>query len=74
MPTTHRYPIPYHNTVASALRSAAAARSEHETRLIQADPNWRDWVHMVAQQAGTKPSRWHLVVDESRKTAHSSPY
>ena len=40
--------------LASALRRAAAAHGEHETRTGQHDENWPDWyaAYMVAEQAG----------------------
>jgi hypothetical protein len=42
------------NDLASALRRAAAAHSEHEKRIGQADANWPDWYaeYMVREQAG----------------------
>jgi catechol 2,3-dioxygenase-like lactoylglutathione lyase family enzyme len=42
--------------LASALRRAAAAHSEHEKRIGKADPNWPDWyaAYMVAEEAGTE--------------------
>jgi catechol 2,3-dioxygenase-like lactoylglutathione lyase family enzyme len=42
--------------LASALRRAAAAHGEHETRIGQADEDWPDWyaAYMVAEQAGTE--------------------
>ena len=42
--------------LASALRRAAAAHGEHETRLGEADENWPDWyaAYMVAERAGTE--------------------
>jgi len=43
----------------SALRRAAAAHGEHETRTGQADENWPEWyaAYMVAEQAGTELPR-----------------
>jgi catechol 2,3-dioxygenase-like lactoylglutathione lyase family enzyme len=40
--------------LASALRRAEAAHSEHETRTGQADANWPEWyaAYMAAEQAG----------------------
>jgi catechol 2,3-dioxygenase-like lactoylglutathione lyase family enzyme len=40
--------------LASALRRAEAAHSDHEKRTGQADPNWPEWyaAYMVAEQAG----------------------
>jgi catechol 2,3-dioxygenase-like lactoylglutathione lyase family enzyme len=40
----------------SALRRAAAAHGEHETRTGEADENWPEWyaAYMVAEQAGTE--------------------
>jgi catechol 2,3-dioxygenase-like lactoylglutathione lyase family enzyme len=40
--------------LAAALRRAAAAHGEHETRIGQHDANWPDWyaAYMVAEQAG----------------------
>jgi catechol 2,3-dioxygenase-like lactoylglutathione lyase family enzyme len=40
--------------MASALRRAAAAHGQHETRTGQHDENWPDWyaAYMVAEQAG----------------------
>jgi len=40
--------------VANALRRAAAAHGEHETRTGEADANWPDWyaTYMVAEQTG----------------------
>ena len=42
--------------LASALRRAAAAHGEHETRIGQADEDWPDWyaAYMVSEQAGTE--------------------
>ena len=42
--------------VASALRRAAAAHGEHETRIGQEDPDWPSWYaeYMVREQAGTE--------------------
>jgi predicted enzyme related to lactoylglutathione lyase len=42
--------------LAAALRRAAAAHGEHETRIGQEDPDWPDWYaqYMVAESAGTK--------------------
>jgi catechol 2,3-dioxygenase-like lactoylglutathione lyase family enzyme len=42
--------------LASAMRRAAAAHGEHETRIGAADPNWPDWyaAYMVAEQFGTE--------------------
>jgi catechol 2,3-dioxygenase-like lactoylglutathione lyase family enzyme len=42
--------------VASALRRAAAAHGEHETRIGQEDPDWPAWYaeYMVREQAGTE--------------------
>ena len=42
--------------LASAMRRAAAAHSEHEKRNGQHDDNWPDWcaAYMAAEQAGTK--------------------
>jgi catechol 2,3-dioxygenase-like lactoylglutathione lyase family enzyme len=44
------------NDLASAMRRAAAAHSEHEKRNGQNDGKWPDWyaAYMVAEQAGTK--------------------
>jgi len=41
--------------LAGALRRAAAAHGEHETRIGAADPNWPDWyaTYMVAEAGGT---------------------
>ncbi|MEW2512695.1 VOC family protein [Streptomyces sp. NPDC046870] len=43
--------------LASALRRAAAAHDEHESRTGTEDPDWPDWYarYMVSQQAGTEP-------------------
>jgi len=40
--------------LAKALRRAAAAHGEHETRIGRADPDWPDWYaeYMVAERAG----------------------
>jgi catechol 2,3-dioxygenase-like lactoylglutathione lyase family enzyme len=40
--------------LASALRRAEAAHSEHEKRIGHADPNWPDWYssYIVAEQSG----------------------
>jgi catechol 2,3-dioxygenase-like lactoylglutathione lyase family enzyme len=40
--------------LASALRRAATAHGEHETRVGEADANWPDWyaAYMVAEQSG----------------------
>jgi catechol 2,3-dioxygenase-like lactoylglutathione lyase family enzyme len=42
--------------LATALRRAAAAHGEHETRTGKTDANWPDWyaAYMVAEQAGTE--------------------
>ncbi|MFF4034342.1 VOC family protein [Streptomyces sviceus] len=42
--------------LASALRRAAAAHGEHETRIGAEDRNWPDWYaqYMVREQAGTE--------------------
>ena len=42
------------NDLAQALRRAAAAHGEHETRTGEADANWPDWYaeYMVREQAG----------------------
>jgi catechol 2,3-dioxygenase-like lactoylglutathione lyase family enzyme len=42
--------------LAAALRRAAAAHGEHETRIGQEDPDWPDWYaqYMVAESAGTE--------------------
>ena len=42
--------------LASALRRAAAAHGEHETRTGERDENWPDWyaAYMVAEQAGAE--------------------
>ncbi len=42
--------------LADALRRAAAAHGEHETRTGQEDPDWPAWYaqYMVAEQAGTE--------------------
>jgi hypothetical protein len=42
------------NDLASALRRAASAHSEHEKRIGQHDANWPDWyaAYMVAEHAG----------------------
>jgi catechol 2,3-dioxygenase-like lactoylglutathione lyase family enzyme len=42
--------------LASALRRAEAAHSEHERRTGEADANWADWYaeYVVAEQAGTE--------------------
>ena len=42
--------------LASALRRAAAAHGEHETRTGEADANWPDWyaAYMAAEFAGTE--------------------
>jgi hypothetical protein len=39
-----------------ALRRAAAAHGEHETRIGEADENWPEWyaAYMVAEYAGTE--------------------
>jgi catechol 2,3-dioxygenase-like lactoylglutathione lyase family enzyme len=44
------------NDLASAMRRAAAAHSEHEKRKGQNDANWPDWyaAYMAAEQAGTE--------------------
>jgi hypothetical protein len=44
------------NDLASALRRAEAAHSEHEKRSGQRDANWPNWyaAYMVADQAGTE--------------------
>ena len=38
----------------SALRRAASAHGQHETRIGQPDANWPDWyaAYMVAEQSG----------------------
>jgi len=43
------------NDLASALRRAAAAHGQHESRTGQADKNWPDWYaeYMVREQNGT---------------------
>ena len=43
--------------LASALRRAASAHGEHETRIGQADENWPDWyaAYIVAERAGEEP-------------------
>ena len=43
--------------LASALRRAAAAHGEHETRTGQHDANWPDWYaeYIVREQAGKQP-------------------
>jgi catechol 2,3-dioxygenase-like lactoylglutathione lyase family enzyme len=43
--------------LASALRRAAAAHGEHETRTGQHDANWPDWYaeYIVSEQAGKQP-------------------
>ncbi|MGW2030661.1 VOC family protein [Streptomyces argyrophylli] len=43
--------------LASALRRAAAAHEEHESRTGTKDPDWPDWYarYMVSRQAGTEP-------------------
>jgi hypothetical protein len=40
--------------LARALRRAAAAHGEHETRIGTSDANWPDWYaeYMVAEQSG----------------------
>jgi catechol 2,3-dioxygenase-like lactoylglutathione lyase family enzyme len=45
--------------LASALRRAAAAHGEHETRTGEADANWPDWYaeYMVAEQTGAEPPK-----------------
>lgn len=45
------------NDLASAMRRAAAAHSEHEKRNGGRDANWEDWyaAYMAAEQAGTEP-------------------
>jgi catechol 2,3-dioxygenase-like lactoylglutathione lyase family enzyme len=42
--------------LASALRRAAAAHGEHETRLGESDTNWPDWYadYMVREQSGAE--------------------
>lgn len=42
--------------LADALRRAAAAHGQHETRIGHADKNWPDWYarFMVAEQEGTE--------------------
>jgi catechol 2,3-dioxygenase-like lactoylglutathione lyase family enzyme len=42
--------------LAGALRRAAAAHGEHETRIGAEDPDWPDWYadYMVREQAGTE--------------------
>jgi catechol 2,3-dioxygenase-like lactoylglutathione lyase family enzyme len=42
--------------LASALRRAAAAHGEHETRIAREDPEWPTWYgeYMVREQAGTQ--------------------
>jgi hypothetical protein len=42
------------NDLASALRRAAAAHGEHESRIGQRDEDWPDWyaAYIVAEQAG----------------------
>ena len=44
------------NDLASAMRRAAAAHSEHEKHIGQHDGNWPDWyaAYMAAEQAGTE--------------------
>ena len=44
------------NDLASAMRRAAAAHSEHEKRNGRRDANWPDWyaAYMAAEQAGTE--------------------
>jgi catechol 2,3-dioxygenase-like lactoylglutathione lyase family enzyme len=44
------------NDMASALRRAATAHGEHETRIGQRDEAWPDWyaAYMVAEQSGDK--------------------
>ena len=44
------------NDLASALRRAAAAHGEHETRIGRHDENWPDWYasYMAAEQTGAK--------------------
>jgi catechol 2,3-dioxygenase-like lactoylglutathione lyase family enzyme len=44
--------------LASALRRAAAAHGEHETRTGQHDANWPDWYaeYIVREQAGKQPA------------------
>jgi catechol 2,3-dioxygenase-like lactoylglutathione lyase family enzyme len=44
------------NDLQQALRRAAAAHGEHESRTGQHDENWPDWyaAYMVAEQAGTE--------------------
>ena len=43
--------------LAQALRHAAAAHGQHETRTGQPDPNWPDWYaeFMVREQSGQEP-------------------
>lgn len=43
--------------LAAALRRAAAAHGEHETRIGSPDPNWPDWYaeYIVREQAGQQP-------------------
>ena len=45
--------------LASALRRAAAAHSQHEKRLGAPDANWPDWyaAYLAAEQAGTEPPK-----------------
>jgi hypothetical protein len=45
--------------LASALRRAEAAHSEHEKRIGQLDANWTDWyaVYMLAEQSGEELSQ-----------------
>src|SRR5947209_2311553 len=50
---------PHHSVpddLAAALRRAATAHGEHETRIGQEDPDWPDWYaqYMVAESAGTE--------------------
>jgi hypothetical protein len=44
------------NDLASAMRRAAAAHSEHEKHNGQRDANWPDWyaAYMTTEQAGTE--------------------
>jgi catechol 2,3-dioxygenase-like lactoylglutathione lyase family enzyme len=43
--------------LSQALRRAAAAHGQHESRTGQADPNWPDWYaeYMVREQSGEEP-------------------
>jgi catechol 2,3-dioxygenase-like lactoylglutathione lyase family enzyme len=45
--------------LASALRRAAAAHGQHESRRGQADKNWPDWYaeYLVSEQAGKEPPK-----------------